>query len=211
MNRLAILVPVKPFALGKSRLESVLSAAERATLNRILALRTFAVARELRDLSEVFVVSKSDEVLTLASDHSLVRVQEPYSASLNDALTAGCLEAKAHGHEAIAVLPVDLIFLTSQHIRNILQAAGNADVCIVPDSTGTGTNFIYWRSIECAHFRFGPSSALHHRLHAQSKALSVNVVENQDLAFDLDSPADFQRWKRDAIGAPKVGAHRASA
>jgi 2-phospho-L-lactate/phosphoenolpyruvate guanylyltransferase len=196
MKKLAILVPVKPLAEGKSRLEGILGAAERANLNRILALRTFEVARELLDLAEVFVVSKSAEVLKLARDHLLTEVEESPLASLNEAIAFGCLEAKRRGQTELLVLPVDLIFLTSARVRGLLHNAQDVDVTIVPDAAGKGTNLIYWRSIESVRLSFGTNSAILHEHDARARGLSVEIVNDQALSFDLDSPADFQMWNR---------------
>jgi 2-phospho-L-lactate/phosphoenolpyruvate guanylyltransferase len=193
MKKLAILVPVKPLAEGKSRLEGILGAAERAKLNRILALRTFEVARELLDLAEVFVVSKSAEVLKLARDHFLTGVEESPLALLNEAIAFGCSEAKRCGLTELLVLPVDLVFLTSVRVRALLHNS-HVDVMIVPDAAGKGTNLIYWRSIESVSFHFGTSSAIHHERDAKGRGLSVEIVKDKDLSFDLDSPVDFQRW-----------------
>jgi 2-phospho-L-lactate/phosphoenolpyruvate guanylyltransferase len=194
MKKLAILVPVKPLAEGKSRLEGILGAAERVKLNRILALRTFEVARELLDVAEVFVVSKSAEVLKLARDHFLTGAEESPLALLNDAIAFGCSEAKRCGLRELLVLPVVLIFLTSARVRALLHNSQNVDVIIVPDAAGKGTNLIYWRSIESVSAHFGTSSAIHHERDAKAKGLSVEIVNDKDLSFDLDSPTDFQTW-----------------
>jgi 2-phospho-L-lactate/phosphoenolpyruvate guanylyltransferase len=194
MKKLAILIPVKPLSEGKSRLEGILGAAERTTLNRILALRTFKVARELLDIAEVFVVSKSAEVLKLARDHFLTGIEESPQASLNEAIAFGCSQAKRSGQTELLVFPVDLPFLTSARVRDLLHNSQNVDVIIVPDLAGKGTNLIYWRPIESVRPRFGAMSAILHERDARAKGLSVEVVNDQDLSFDLDSPADFQTW-----------------
>jgi 2-phospho-L-lactate/phosphoenolpyruvate guanylyltransferase len=196
MKKLAILVPVKPLAEGKSRLEGILDAAERAKLNRILALRTFEIARELLDVAEVLVVSKSVEVLKLARDHFLTALEESPLASLNEAIAFGCAEAKGRGQTEVLVLPVDLIFLTAGRVRDLLHNLRNVDVIIVPDAAGQGTNLIYWRSIESVRPRFGARSAILHERDAKARGLSVEIVNDQDLSFDLDSPADYQTWNR---------------
>jgi 2-phospho-L-lactate/phosphoenolpyruvate guanylyltransferase len=196
MKKLAILVPVKPLTEGKSRLKGILGAAERAKLNRILALRTFEVVRELLDVAEVLVVSKSAEVLKLARDQFLTGVEESPIASLNEAIAFGCSEAKGRGQTELLVLPVDLIFLTSARVRDLLHNSQNVDVIIVPDIAGKGTNLIYWRSIESVSPRFGTRSAILHERDAKARGLSVEIVNDQDLSFDLDSPADLQTWNR---------------
>jgi 2-phospho-L-lactate/phosphoenolpyruvate guanylyltransferase len=196
MKKLAILVPVKPFSEGKSRLAATLGAEDRAELNRILALRTFEVARELRDQAEVFVVSKSSEVLELARDHLLMGLEESPLASLNEAVAFGCWEAKRRGHTELLVLPVDLVFLTTARVRDLLRNSSGNDVAIVPDAAGTGTNLIYWRSIEEVRFSFGTNSAILYERAARARSLGVKIIRDVDLSFDLDSPADYQIWNR---------------
>jgi 2-phospho-L-lactate/phosphoenolpyruvate guanylyltransferase len=196
MKKLAVLVPVKPLSEGKSRLAGTLGAADRAELNRILALRTFEVARELGDQAEVFVVSKSSEVLDLARDHLLTGLEESPLADLNEAVAFGCSEAKRRGQTELLVLPVDLVFLTSARVRDLLHNSQGADVTIVPDAAGTGTNLIRWRSIEEVRFSFGTNSAILHERSARARGLGVEIINDVDLSFDLDSPADFQTWNR---------------
>jgi 2-phospho-L-lactate/phosphoenolpyruvate guanylyltransferase len=196
MKKLAILVPVKPLSEGKSRLAGTLGAEDRAELNRILALRTFEVARDLRDQAEVFVVSKSSEILKIARDHLLMGLEESPLASLNEAVAFGCSEAKRRGHAELLVLPVDLVFLTTARVRDLLCNSSGADVTIVPDAAGTGTNLIYWRSIEEVSFSFGTNSAILHERTARARGLRVEIIRDVDLSFDLDSPADYQIWNR---------------
>lgn len=210
MKKLAILVPVKPLAEGKSRLQGILAPEQRAMLNRILALRTFEVAQDLLDVAEVFVVSKSTEVLNLASDSLLTRIEEAPSASLNEAIAQGSTEARRSGCKELLVLPVDLMFLTSARVRRLLENPQRADVLIVPDVAGKGTNLIYWRAIDAAKFHFGTNSALLHVQDAESRGLSTEIVNDQSLSFDLDSPADFKRWTVISGGLPNSGTYRAS-
>lgn len=191
---LALIIPVKDLSEGKSRLGLVLSPIPRARLNLFLALRTFAIAREALGFARVYVVSKSEEVLTLAEHLSLIPIHEPAEATLNGAISYARLVALQDGCSECLILPVDLVYLSVDHLHEILQDGRAADVTLVPDGDGTGTNLIYWRSIEAACFLFGPNSAILHSTYALQRGLRVKSIKNGPLSFDLDLPRDLSRW-----------------
>ena len=59
-------VPVKPLAVGKSRLANVLSDDARLALNHCLLSNTLATLKSMPELEHVLVVSRDPQALALA-------------------------------------------------------------------------------------------------------------------------------------------------
>lgn len=192
---LALIIPIKELSAGKSRLRHILSHDARTELNRILAMRTLAVANEFRQFARVFVVSKSEKVLTLAQRYSLDVLREPVGATLNDAISFAWSAAQDVGCSELLVVPVDLIYLSADRLNGLIQYGAEADVTLVTDASETGTNVIFWKSLKTARFLFGPDSAKRHAMDAANRGLRVRVVRDDALSFDLDLPQDFVRWR----------------
>lgn len=201
---LALIIPVKELTAGKSRLRHILGNDARVALNRFLAIRTFSIAREVRRSAQAFVVSKSEEVLALAEEYSLNPVREPSSATLNEAISFARSAALEAGCSELLIVPVDLIYLSADRLNGLIQSGAEADVTLVTDRAGTGTNAILWRSLKAAKFLFGPDSAALHANDAAERGLRVRRVKGDALSCDLDQPADLMRWwGRGSMAQPK--------
>jgi 2-phospho-L-lactate guanylyltransferase len=93
------------------------------------------------------------------------------------------------------VLPCDLPELDPQSLSALVNAARGADVTIAPDASGAGTNALVVPARASFEFRFGLDSFVRHRDAAAAQGLSVAVHRSLALAFDVDTPDDYARWK----------------
>jgi 2-phospho-L-lactate guanylyltransferase len=197
MQRLAIVVPVKPPREGKSRLDGILSASNRYDLNLRLLKHTLDQVAELSDLADIYVVSKSSDVLTEAAGRGFEACLEPSDSELNGAVTLGAKRAQADGATELMALPIDLPWLSSDRLRHIIDEFRNScDVLIITDRTRNGTNLLLWRPIGTSKFQYGDSSASRHADVAEQLGLRVTVRRDRRLSFDLDTPHDFDVWSR---------------
>ena len=73
---------------------------------------------------------------------------------------------------------------------------GQAALRIAPDEAGTGTNALYVRPPGWLGFAFGDASCTRHLAQARALGVSVHRVERPGLKFDLDTPADLERYER---------------
>jgi 2-phospho-L-lactate guanylyltransferase len=102
-----LLIPVKPFAEGKSRLAATLDNDERALLSRRLLRRVLQISRISELFAGILVISRDPEVLREAAEAgSNVMVER--STGLNQALSAARDGAVDDGADAILILPTDL-------------------------------------------------------------------------------------------------------
>src|SRR5271157_1530384 len=105
------IVPVKPFSQAKSRLQTVLSPEERTALGRQFLIHTLEVLMQVREISQVLVVSRDSAALTLARARRARTVTEAGAPNLNSALGRATRAALSLGAHAVAILPTDLPYL----------------------------------------------------------------------------------------------------
>ena len=193
--KLWLLVPVKPFTEGKSRLADVLTEEARVALSQEMLARVLAQAHAAHVLAGVIVVSRDPQALAQANRAGVESVHEN-GHDLNLALVEASQQAMMHGAEAILVLPADLPLVTVADIRQ-LYALGQAQtgIVIAPSPDG-GTNALLLRPPDAIPFAFGASSFARHLQLAQFAGVPVQVFESATVAFDLDWPADLAALQR---------------
>lgn len=194
--RVAALVPVKDPGHGKSRLNSVLGAAERTALNEALARTTLDICAEVVGPQRTFVVTASAAIKALARARGMNAVCEAEAGDLNAALVLAGNAAIAAGAGALLVVPTDLVRITGPAVRSVIEALSRAPGCVlVPDRRGTGTNMLGIAPARLDLFRFGERSLEKHRQAARDEGLASLVHEDALLALDLDLPEDLVLWR----------------
>ena len=98
-------------------------------------------------------------------------------------------EAAARGVEALAVLHADMPLVTTHSLRRALHTLG--PVVIAPAADERGTNLLLRRPPDAIASRFGRDSYRRHLEEAAERELPIAVVDHEELAFDLDEPADI--------------------
>ena len=204
-TRIAAIIPVGTLEGAKTRLGGTLDAEERQDLAERLLTRTVEAALATDGIDDVLVVSPDREVLRRAADLG-ARTLRQRSVGLNAGLDEGRQDVVAGGAEAILVLPIDLPFVTAEAVAAVLEplivgegvvgaviphhGAFVADVVLVTDRHGSGTNALALRPPHAIAFAFGPGSRHAHRVAAE--AIGARYVEvDGPLAFDLDTPDDL--------------------
>lgn len=202
-----ILIPCKSLRHGKSRLSACLGPAARHDLVKRLFERTLRCAANVMPLDQIRVVTADTEVMTVAQQHAIPVIIDP-GLGLNVALEHARIQLRGElppNGPDLLILPIDLPFVTPQSITDVLPRYH--DCVIAPDQAGTGTNLLYLRAAapRVVPFAFGGGSYAAHLAFAQSQALTVTTVEDWRLAFDLDDPADYERWRTGVHPGPRPG------
>ncbi len=192
-TRIAAIIPAGTLEGAKTRLGGTLDAEERQDLAERLLTRTVLAALAAEGIDDVLVVSPDREVLRHAAILG-ARTLRQRSVGLNAGLDEGRLDVVAGGAEAILVLPIDLPFVTTEALAAVLGPLGAvgavADVVLVADRHGNGTNALMLRPPDAIAFAFGPGSRHAHRAAAEAVGARYAEVEGP-LAFDLDTPDDL--------------------
>ena len=195
MNVWAI-IPVKSFALGKSRLATLLGPTERAELNRRLFQHVFATTVALLGAGRVTVVTADAGLEAFVREHKAHWVPDPDAGGLNAALAKAGNYACANGANAILVLPSDLPLLQTGDVDAMCAALTPAPACVIaPDTLELGTNALALSPPPPApdFFRFGERSFAAHVEAARRHGMEPCIVRRPGLACDLDTPDDYRR------------------
>jgi 2-phospho-L-lactate guanylyltransferase len=201
-------IPVKPFEEGKTRLASVLDAAERHALNRFFLAHTLEAALSILPADNIVVVSRSPEVQSMALALGVLALPDTM-----DTLNAAFATGRRHARDADAVLSLssDLPFLTPDDLLAMLRVPSSPTVTIAADRHGTGTNALLLRPPEVISYAYGPMSFdAHCRAAAEMHAVLV-VVSRPGLQFDVDTPEDLRVWRArqphsdGTLNSPSIG------
>ena len=177
----AVLVPVKAFGAAKARLAPALDPAARAALARRMATRVVAAAAPL----PVTVVCEDDDVAAWARSVGADVVWTP-GRGLNGAVADGVAALEAAGADRIVIAHADLPLASG-----LASVAVGTGVTIVPDRHRDGTNVLVVPAGAGFGFAYGPASYGAHVAEAARLGLTVTVVDSDDLAWDVDVPADL--------------------
>ncbi|MER3396655.1 MAG: 2-phospho-L-lactate guanylyltransferase [Acidimicrobiia bacterium] len=194
----AILVPVKPLAVAKSRLAPAVPPEEREKLALSLASRVLAVA--VQTGVGVFVVTSDPTVAEAALDLSASVVSDPgicirlgqgSPRALNTALEVGAAAVYKNGYESALIVPSDLPYVCVADLLAAMRRPGEDGIVIAPSIEGGGTNALTLRLPPPIPFSFGPDSFHRHLSAAFERGLPVRVLRRKGLSFDLDTPSQI--------------------
>lgn len=178
----AVVVPVKAFSVAKRRLAAALGPAARAVLARQLADIVVAAARPL----PVLIVCDDDEVAAWARAAGAGVVWSP-GRGLDGAVADGVAHAGSAGATRVVVAHADLPL--ARDLTVLLEA--RADVVLVPDRRRDGTNVVVVPATAGFSFSYGTRSFDRHLTEGRRLGLTVEVRDDDALAWDVDVPADL--------------------
>ena len=192
MDDIALIVPVRSFSSGKSRLAERLAPTERAALARRLA----EVVVDPDHGVVTYVVCDDVSIVRWSADRS-ARPMVVDTHGLNESLTAARQEILADSPaQWFAIVHADLPL--AHRLPEDLGAVWSTvrderGVAIVTDAESDGTNVLVLpRSVfQDWKFVYGPESCRSHRSQAESRRLFVNVIGTGNLSLDLDTARDL--------------------
>jgi 2-phospho-L-lactate/phosphoenolpyruvate guanylyltransferase len=188
-----IVVPVKPTAIGKSRLS--VDGVSREALARAIALDTIEAASRADGVGEVIVVTGDEELDAAASALSGVRVVgEGAARGLDAAVAVGAASAPG----ARAALLGDVPALRPADLAAALLLAGAVDHGVVADAEGTGSTLVTAAAGMPWASAFGEGSFTRH-VGLGFSALAV--AEDSTLRRDVDTAAHLTDAARLGLGS----------
>lgn len=187
------IVPVKPMRRAKSRLSTVMSADERASLSQKLLMHTLETLGQVPAVEHTLVVSRDSHALALAREAGARTVQENGSPELNRALVRATIVAQGYGVSRVLILPADLPLLQVEDIEHLIALSDNPPVVVVaPDRHGTGTNALISSPPGLIEYDFGPDSFARHVERAKAAGVRLEVCQLPSIGLDLDLPEDLE-------------------
>lgn len=178
----AVLVPVKSFGAAKQRLAAHRDPMARRALAQAMAATVLEAAQPL----PTAVVCDDDEVRAWAEQHGAEAIWTP-GLGLNGAVEAGVAHLAMRGVGRVLVAHADLPLAA-----DLAWLAGFDGVTLVPDRHGLGTNVAGVPAGAGFRFAYGRGSFAAHRAEAARLGLTVRLVPDERLGWDVDEPADLQ-------------------
>ncbi len=182
-----IVVPVKPLAQAKSRLATMLSAADRAAVVRGLLDRVLTAARAVAPVS---VVTADPLVSAWARAAGAEVIDEAMVLGLNAAARLGVDQAGLGGETMVMVLAADLPNVGA-HALGAMAGQARPDALVIAQSRDGGTNALIVGSRADFRFAYGPDSFVRHRREAERLGMRLVSFESRALSVDIDWPCDL--------------------
>jgi 2-phospho-L-lactate/phosphoenolpyruvate guanylyltransferase len=205
MQRYVALVPVKPPALGKSRLVG-LPDAERRALAAAFALDTVAACLAAEAIEAVLVATDDASFSVELAALGAVTIPDGVGMDLNGTLRQSAAEARRRWPELVPVaVTADLPAVRGADLDEALGAVLPGEAAYVADSDGLGTT-LYTATYDAFDPRFGPGSALAHDA-TGARAITAPLAR---LRRDVDDPSDLDAAVALGVG-PRTAERTASA
>jgi 2-phospho-L-lactate guanylyltransferase len=183
------IIPVKPLARAKQRLESMLTASERQALVAAMLDDVLATLRAAPVIDRIGVISRDPTVLALAAGRGAEPLHDE-ADDLNGALAQAARHAVASGATAMLVLPADVPLVTPAEIAALVAALNGHPGAVLAPARDGGTNALLASPPDVLPFQFGPGSLARHLAAAQARQVMARVVYLPGLELDIDRPAD---------------------
>jgi len=186
------LVPIKPFAGAKTRLEPLLTRAECARLAEEMARDVLRALKAAPDISGIAILSNEPRLAALAETIGARLYTEREGEDYRMALQRVAADLAQHGARHLLVVPADLPTLSSADVQRLLKGhPGGITIC--PAAIDGGSNALVLSPPTAIPFLYGPDSASRHLAAAAKAEVAARTVDVAAFARDVDRPDDL-RW-----------------
>jgi 2-phospho-L-lactate guanylyltransferase len=182
----SLVIPVKTFSSGKSRLASKISLNDRKNLIATCLKNTIELAKKSDYIDKIVVVSNGEQVKSFADT---LEVECHFNnLPLNQALRKSVALLGQHCQKII-ISPADTILL--QNFEAILNGLKNNRIVLCPDRHRTGTNIIAHDSELEFCYRYGPKSFGKHLFESLTFNRPIEILQEVQYSFDIDTLEDI--------------------
>ena len=204
--RTAAVLPVKSFARAKQRLGESVADPLRLELARAMVADVLLALSQTEAIERTIVVTREESVAAAARELDAIVVQDAAESGQSAAATLGIARALQEGMARVLCVPGDCPALDPVELGELLSGGGrSAEVVIVPDRHGTGTNGLLLTPPRVIAPSFGPDSCERHRALAADAGAACRLATPQSLLLDIDTGADLAALRE------RLTAHRARA
>jgi 2-phospho-L-lactate guanylyltransferase len=196
-DRFAVLVPVKPPAVAKSRLADLGEDARR-DLATAFAVDTVTAALDCPAVDRVLVVTDDHELARGLQQLGVDTLPDGTSDDLNGTLRLAAAEMhRRHPALRLAALCADLPALRPDELAAVLAAASAERMTFVADEQREGTTVVLASSVEQFAPAFGQDSR---RRHLEAGAHEVDGIDVPSVRRDVDDRTDLAEAMRLGVG-----------
>jgi 2-phospho-L-lactate guanylyltransferase len=189
--RATAVVPVKRFAVAKSRLATGVEETRKPDLVAAMVADVLEAIAAARLVERTIVVSQEPRAAELAAAAGADLLSDFDDAGHSAAALAGIAAAAAAGAACVALLPGDCPLLDPRELDKMLTGVPDRYVAVIPDRHGTGTNALVLAPPNAIEPSFGEGSRERHVAAARAAGIPYGVEELSSLGLDLDTPADI--------------------
>jgi 2-phospho-L-lactate guanylyltransferase len=214
--RTAAILPVKRFSAAKSRLgASGVAETLRQRLARAMVADVLQALAQTDSIELTIVVTREPSLAELAAEHGALLIADTAEDGQSAAVALGVRRALDDGIERVLCIPGDCPALDPAELDALLAAADarageRAEVTIVPDRHGTGTNGLLLTPPDAIEPAFGPGSCERHASLARAAGARCEIERPASLLLDVDTGADLAVLQ-DRLGATRAAAVRTRA
>jgi 2-phospho-L-lactate guanylyltransferase len=211
--RTAAILPVKRFSDAKQRLGTSVADPLRRDLARAMVGDVLSALRDCAAIERTIVVTCEQSVAAAARYLGALIVPDTAEESQSAAVAQGIERAAAEGFERVLCIPGDCPALDPGELAALLEAPPTsvAEVVIVPDRHGTGTNGLLLTPPDAIPPSFGPGSCARHRELARAAGAVCRTERPASLLLDIDTGEDLDVLRVRLQGEPQAGARRTRA
>ncbi|MEH6638416.1 MAG: 2-phospho-L-lactate guanylyltransferase [Porticoccaceae bacterium] len=194
-----VVIPVKSLTAAKARLSAILNSEERECLARYMLEDILAATGSAKEVTEVFIVSSDSQVDAIARTYGAQLIADT-AGNLNGALQEAAAQLMAQGAQELLILHADVPLVTSAGIDRFIQqhrvqqhskTSGNLRISLVAAEADGGTNALILSPPDALVPVFGEDSCRRFLESAKDSGINVQVVQNTEMALDIDRPDDL--------------------
>jgi 2-phospho-L-lactate guanylyltransferase len=209
--RTAAILPVKRFAHAKQRLGASIADPLRMRLAHAMVSDVLVAVGQAASIERAIVVTSEPAVTREARAQGALVLDDAQQAGQSAAVSIGVARALSDGYERVLCIPGDCPALEPGELDRLLVAAGDeAEVVVVPDRHGTGTNGLLLRPPDVIVPSFGPGSCERHRALAQAAGAGCRLEHPSSLLLDIDTGEDLDALRARFAGATEPASHTRS-
>jgi len=197
--KISVIVPVKRFERGKSRLASMLDVVERVKLCGLLLDDTLSTINKASSISEVIVVSSDKRAEGISKRHGAIFLKEYVERGVNKAVSIADNYCNAAGANATIVIPQDLPLLTPADIDMICNTAEEYEKClaICPSLRYDGSNALLRRPSKLIKTYYDNNSFDTHIKAAKEIRANLKIILSRRIMTDLDTIEDAENLMKE--------------
>ncbi len=211
--RTAAILPVKRFASANQRLGASVTEELRLGLTHAMVADVLLALAETASVERTIVVTREGSVAAAARERGALFIDDAAEAGQSAAVALGVGGSLAEGFERVLCVPGDCPALEPAELESLLGRGdrGEAEVVIVPDRHGTGTNGLVLTPPDVIAPSFGPNSCRRHRALARAAGVACRLEWPQSLLLDIDTGADLAALAEALSGVDGRASHTRAA
>jgi len=191
MSNIWALVPLKNLDRAKQRLEPALNDDQRRSLVLAMARDVLTALEKSAFITKILLVSSEPEAGRLFRDHNVDVFYSHRDEGLNRELESAAACAHSQHADRALIVHGDLPFLNTATIDRFIEGAPQGTIRAARCKTGKGTNLLLAPLPLEIKLKFGRNSFQQFVREVGDHKLKLELVLDERLGMDIDSPEDF--------------------